>query len=344
MNCGDDFVNDTPEQAQENYGCPAHPSVSCSNNGDMFQNYMDYTNDACMNLFTQGQKNRMHATLYSTRESLLNSKACLSPYEDIGISDIPSLNENVFCGSEMDINVTLKNFSNQEITSAIISYVLDNNPPVEVNWNGYLNALESNTLSIGTEVLNSGMHQLKVFTTYPNNYPDINNSNDTLITTFDVIDGSFYQIDVFTDNYGEEVSWEIIDDWNNLIASQNNLLSNQSNSSDICLPSDSCFTFVINDAYNDGICCDFGNGYVSINGVYYSGNYGSSTSIDLCDLNSTSDLKEEMIRVFPNPSKGNFVFSSFDNIEHIQVFSFNGSNVLDQEFNQKVVQLDLHTP
>ena len=116
----------------------------------------------------------MHATLYSRRESLPNSKACLSTYEDIGISDIPSLNENVFCGSEMDINVTLKNFSNQEITSAIISYVLDNNPPVEVNWNGALNALESNTLSIGTEVLNSGMHQLKVFTTYPNDFPDIN--------------------------------------------------------------------------------------------------------------------------------------------------------------------------
>ena len=194
----------------------------------------------------------------------------MSPYEDIGISDIPSLNENVFCGSEMDINVTLKNFSNQEITSAIISYVLDNNPPVEVNWNGALNALESNTLSIGTEVLNSGMHQLKVFTTYPNDFPDINNSNDTLITTFDVIDGSFFVIDVFTDNYGEEVSWEIIDNWNNLIVSQNNLLSNQSNNSEICLPSDSCFTFVINDSYNDGICCDFGNGYVSINGVYYS--------------------------------------------------------------------------
>lgn len=342
MNCGDDFVNDTPEQAQENYGCPAHPSVSCSNNGDMFQNYMDYTNDACMNLFTQGQKNRMHATLNSTREGLLNSKACLSPYEDIGISDITSLNENVFCGSEMDINVTLKNYSNQEITSAIISYVLDNNPVVEVNWNGSLNALESTNLSLGTEVLSSGMHQLKVFTSYPNDYPDVNNANDTLITSFDVIDGSFFQINVFTDNYGEEVSWEIIDDLNNLIASQTNLLSNQSNNSEICLPSDSCFTFVINDAYNDGICCDFGNGYVSINGVYYSGNYGSSTSVDLCDLNSISDLKKEMIRVFPNPSKGNFVFSSLDNIEHIQVLSFNGSNVFEQEFNQKTVQLDLH--
>jgi len=47
-NCGSDEVEDTPSQEIENYGCPSHPSPSCDNNGDMFQNYMDYTNDACM--------------------------------------------------------------------------------------------------------------------------------------------------------------------------------------------------------------------------------------------------------------------------------------------------------
>ena len=69
MTCGDDFVNDTPEQESPNYGCPAHPSPSCSNNGDMFQNYMDYTNDACMNMFTIGQKTRMQATLATARQN-----------------------------------------------------------------------------------------------------------------------------------------------------------------------------------------------------------------------------------------------------------------------------------
>ena len=56
-------MEDTPIQNNENYGCPSHPSPSCSNEGDMFQNFMDYTDDGCMNLFTNGQKNRMHATL-----------------------------------------------------------------------------------------------------------------------------------------------------------------------------------------------------------------------------------------------------------------------------------------
>ena len=62
-NCGDDFVNDTPEQEEANYGCKIHPHPSCNNNGDMFMNFMDYTNDACMNSFTQGQKNRVWSAI-----------------------------------------------------------------------------------------------------------------------------------------------------------------------------------------------------------------------------------------------------------------------------------------
>lgn len=61
----DDYVNDTPMQSGSYYGlCPMHPQTSC-NSHDMFMNYMDYTDDACMNLFTEGQKNRMRA-LFST--------------------------------------------------------------------------------------------------------------------------------------------------------------------------------------------------------------------------------------------------------------------------------------
>jgi hypothetical protein len=80
---GSDLVTDTPNQADENYGCPAFPAVSCSNgpNGDLFMNYMDYTDDACMFMFTTGQKNRMQA-LFATggaRASLLSSTGCQPP-------------------------------------------------------------------------------------------------------------------------------------------------------------------------------------------------------------------------------------------------------------------------
>lgn len=58
--CGaDDFVTDTPESGAPNFGC-ALGSIDCGSE-DMPQNYMDYSDDACMGLFTEGQKNRMRA-------------------------------------------------------------------------------------------------------------------------------------------------------------------------------------------------------------------------------------------------------------------------------------------
>ncbi len=80
---GTDNVGDTPNQADENYGCPSFPQVSCSNgpNGDMYMNYMDYTDDACMYMFTAGQKARMQAVLVSggARASLASSLGCVAP-------------------------------------------------------------------------------------------------------------------------------------------------------------------------------------------------------------------------------------------------------------------------
>ncbi len=64
---GSDQCGDTPNQADENYGCPTHPSASCSNGGDMFMNFMDYTDDACMYMFTTNQKTRIVTALTTSQ-------------------------------------------------------------------------------------------------------------------------------------------------------------------------------------------------------------------------------------------------------------------------------------
>ncbi len=72
---GSDNVADTPNQGDKHFGKPAYPQVSCSNgpNGDMFMNYMDYTDDDSMFMFTAGQSERMDATLHTVRAALLAS-------------------------------------------------------------------------------------------------------------------------------------------------------------------------------------------------------------------------------------------------------------------------------
>lgn len=78
---GSDLVDDTPNQGGPNFDCPTFPRVSCSNGplGDLFVNYMDYVDDACMVMFTHGQNERKSASLYTVQASLIASDGHLPP-------------------------------------------------------------------------------------------------------------------------------------------------------------------------------------------------------------------------------------------------------------------------
>jgi hypothetical protein len=77
--CGDDHVDDTPRQRSSNKGCPTGVKISCGTDGygDMYMNFMDLTGDACMNMFTKGQRARMRALFEKggLRHALLSSGA-----------------------------------------------------------------------------------------------------------------------------------------------------------------------------------------------------------------------------------------------------------------------------
>lgn len=79
--CGTtDYVNDTPRLGKNNQGLKNCNAIILGCGGDtaMYENYMDYTNDACMNLFTKGQKTRMRTAFLTSphRVALLNSGGC----------------------------------------------------------------------------------------------------------------------------------------------------------------------------------------------------------------------------------------------------------------------------
>jgi hypothetical protein len=74
----DDLVADTPAHADPNFGCPNTSKDSCPNydDPDMWENYMDYTNDSCMTMFTKGQRTRMLDTLQNIRTGVYTSYSC----------------------------------------------------------------------------------------------------------------------------------------------------------------------------------------------------------------------------------------------------------------------------
>ncbi len=342
--CGNDQVEDTPIQNTENYGCPSHPSPSCSNEGDMFQNFMDYTDDGCMNLFTNGQKNRMHATLNTQRFNITQSQACNEPYEDVGISEnISPFNYQEFCGHEFNLITSIYNYSNFPIYKSQIHFQFDNQEAQMIEWLGNLLPNSSTEVNLGNFDLENGEHTLLIYTSNPNDFRDLDLTNDSLEIVFYVRDGIPFEINIQTDNYAEENSWAIFNNNNEIIAYENNLLSNQINTFNFCQDIDSCYTLFVYDEYEDGICCDFGNGYISINNLNYSGNFNSEIEIDLCAISTTDKLNSlNDVFIYPNPNIGNLNIKSLYNIDFLRIFDLRGKIVFEKYCNSKQENLNLH--
>ncbi len=144
--CGDDGIADTPSQQTSNDFCPTFPHASsCSINGfgDMFMNFMDFTDDACMNLFTKGQKAEMRSLFAkgNLRNSFLNSSVCgsanaeggpvVNPVKDSSFSPLittfpnPFYNEvTVYSKNATDVAgkvLKLYNITGQLISTQIIA-------------------------------------------------------------------------------------------------------------------------------------------------------------------------------------------------------------------------------
>jgi len=81
--CSDatDYCEDTPPVNRSTSGCPSTPPLACNGQGAMMENYMDYSYDRCMNIFTNDQIGRMRTVLENSprRKSLLTSPALNEP-------------------------------------------------------------------------------------------------------------------------------------------------------------------------------------------------------------------------------------------------------------------------
>jgi hypothetical protein len=207
---GTDYVDDTPNQANFTKGCPTHPSTSCSV-VKMFQNYLDYTDDRCMNIFTQGQVSRMQTVIENSprRESLLTSPALLDPIpvaNDLGIKQIiaPALNE---CNTLLTPVIEIRNYGNNTITSAQIQIKKDGaivetiSPPLS------LAPLTSTTISFTNLSLSSGSHMVTFTILQTNGVSDGNPADNVADQTTQV---PFTQTTPFTQLFNSfPVTWTI---------------------------------------------------------------------------------------------------------------------------------------
>lgn len=182
---GTDFVNDTPNQADATAGCPTGVKTdACSPSapGIMYQNYMDYSDDACLVMFTNGQVARMETALNSLRTSLASSNGCqpvLLKNNDAALKAVTQP-DNRLCDPNFTPTVTIYNRGTTTLTSLNILAQLDNGSVQTTTWTGSLASLATASVTLNGMTTASGYHVLTVYTSDPNGVTDENLTNDTL--------------------------------------------------------------------------------------------------------------------------------------------------------------------
>lgn len=208
-------TDDTP--AQINATGSGNPSINkcpsgniatgCSSgidSGRLYQNYMDYSEDPCMTLFTVNQVTRMEAALDLFRVSLKTSDACKAPVLlTNNISAIEILQPfggrdglykgcqietaNIYCTSSVPYTVSpqvkFRNTGSNPINEVDIWYSIDDNAAIFNNKTVFHTALPSladTIITITPISFNGGPHVLKIFTRNPNTIPDSKPDNDTV--------------------------------------------------------------------------------------------------------------------------------------------------------------------
>jgi len=182
--CGvDDYCADTPESANYHFGCPVDTTCGTP---DMVENYMDYTDDICMNIFTQDQKTRMRTVLLNSprRMELVNSTVCgLVTTTDVGISDIYAPLDSI-CDSIINPFVKLYNFGTVILQNVEIKYGVDNDSSNVFSWSGTIQPGGFELVALPSINVAYGYHTFSAFTANPNGTMDEFIANDITVTDF----------------------------------------------------------------------------------------------------------------------------------------------------------------
>ncbi len=204
---------------------------------------------------------------------------------DAGISAINEPEGNL-CTDTYTPEVVLRNYGSNTLTSATISYQVSGSGVQTYNWSGSLATGQTATITLPTITSSSGSYTLTASTSSPNGGSDQNPSNDGETNNYSIIpNGDQVTLEILTDCYGSEITWEILDDQSNVVATggpYSDVTGGQLETETICLAS-GCYTFNINDSYGDGM---YGSQWTcTVDGDYEMSDGGGTTLFDMTAAN-----------------------------------------------------------
>ena len=338
-----DFVADTPAASTANYGCPSNANTCTGNPGnDMIQNYMDYTDDTCMNIFTIGQKARITTVLNnSPRRSTLKTSV-----KDIAIplfaNDAEVKIENLCTSSSATCTNTnptspaktilLYNRGTSNLTSATLTYNFNGSTNYTHNWTGNLAPNKYSQITLANSTSN-GLLTVTVATV--NGVADQRATNNSASKTFGSVlsyaNATTFTFTLVGDSFGSETTWSLKNQAGTTLYSGGPYTDITTGTQTLVdaevwtLPANGCYYLTVNDSYGDGLFDGVSQGYytvsdggtavVDVQDFVVAGNPANTLVSRVSYFTNNAALESESFDIFesvslyPNPAKDRITIS-----------------------------------
>jgi thiol-disulfide isomerase/thioredoxin len=261
-------------------------------------------------------------------------------------------------GEPVQIKATIANMGTTPLTAATVKAFLGNTEVASYNWTGNLARFENTEVVIGSyNPTAAGNLSLRV--TSPDDNSANNNITQAISVTNVTTNSTVVNFELRTDQYPQETTWKL-ERADGSIAHSGGPY-NQTNAVVVntswTLNPNECYTFTITDAFGDGICCDFGQGYYRLTQQGQStpfiqgGNFTRSELKPFKTGQPTSTITLDngsSVNIYPNPAKEiTFIGFTNTNAENIlvDVYDLQGSKVMSRSFGtmgagEQLLQVD----
>jgi hypothetical protein len=212
---GTDHIDDTPQQGNSTNSCISGiklDNCSASGNGIMYQNYMDYTADACLVMFTSDQVSRMEAAVSTYYSTLAVSKACQPiavTKNNASLTNILHPEQRV-CKDQIVPVISIKNNGSDTLRSLSIITKLNDGTSQTLNWKGLLAYYESEDITLNAIKIPEGNSVLSVAVSDPGGNLDEDKSDDSLSVSFQYYPPVTELSEGFESNIFPAPGWDIV--------------------------------------------------------------------------------------------------------------------------------------
>ncbi len=365
-----DYCNDTPQAGWEHYSCDVGSDTCPGSPGaDMVQNYMDYTPDTCMNIFTTDQKARITAVLNNSprRASLKTST------KDLPIALFPNDAEVKIensCGNTPPTcttpnptspakTVLLYNRGTSNLTSSTLSYNMNGGTNYTYNWTGNLAPNKYAVITLANSTSNGTLNVSITSANGTDQRASNNTASKTFGSTLPYANSNSFTFNLYGDRWGSETTWTLKNQAGTTLYSGGpypdkategvyQLVNNQTWN----LPANGCYYLTVNDSYGDGLFDGLAQGYytvtsgattlVNVPNFVESGNPENTPIFRINYFTNNAALSTEdfqllnSVSLYPNPSKDFFTISLPEGLTakgSIEIYNNVGQKILNRSIN-----------